>query len=220
MMGGWPIDAPVAAAQIAAMSECPGCRLDGPHCATHRLSLPSLARTILELEPLHAQRVRHSLGVAAQVRALTAPLAGRVSPHTLAEWEAAGYLHDVGYGHPGTGQHAVDGARYLRSLGAPASLVAQVAWHSTSRHEVAARGMAIDLADEFGPVDSLAHAILWLADFTTSPQGVVVSLDERLDGIRRRYPASDPVVRALDAAADDLRAAEQAVREAVAGLAA
>ena len=217
-MSGWSLDGRSAAAQMAAMTECPGCRLDGPHCASHRHSLPSLARVILELEPLHAQRVRHSQTVAAQVRRLAAPLAGRVGPHTLAVWEAAAYLHDVGYGHPDTAQHAIDGARYLRDLGVPAAIVALVAWHSTSRHEIAARGLAVDLTAEWGPVDPLAHAVLWVADFTTSPQGVVVPLEERLDGIRRRYPASDPVVRALDAATADLRAAEQTIRNATAAL--
>ncbi|WP_251153609.1 HD domain-containing protein [Cellulosimicrobium sp. Marseille-Q4280] len=190
------------------MLDCPGCRLDGAWCTVHPMSMPVLACLILAAQPLHTDRLAHSRGVGEAMRSLVVPAenAGLLTSSTADLWMAAALLHDVGYARPGSGHHAVDGARYLRALGAPAPLVAMVAWHSTAPYEVAARGLEVDLAAEFGRPSPLGAAALWVADFTTSPHGRQISVEERLAEIRCRYPADSPVLAALDASQGDLAA--------------
>lgn len=158
------------------------------------------ARSLLAQAPLTRHRFAHSLGVgkaaATLVENTTRP-AGWVD-----EVVATATLHDIGYAYPDTGMHAIDGGRHLKTLGYPAEICAQVAWHSTARHEVAARGLDIDLVDEFGHPDPLIQAIVWVSDFTTSPTGQPIALADRIADIRNRYPEpGSPVIAALDAAA-------------------
>jgi HD superfamily phosphodiesterase len=58
----------------------------------------------------------------------------------------AAYLHDIGYAPDlqRTGLHQLDGARYLRSLGAD-RLARLVAHHSEARFEIWLRGFATEL---------------------------------------------------------------------------
>ena len=60
---------------------------------------------------------------------------------------AAAYLHDIGYAPDlqRTGLHQLDGAHYLRSLGAE-RLARLVAHHSEARFEIRLRGFGEELA--------------------------------------------------------------------------
>lgn len=49
--------------------------------------------------------------------------------------------------------------------------------------------------------------LLWYLDMTTSPDGDRVSLDDRMDEVRERYPSDHYVSRALDASMADRRSA-------------
>lgn len=142
-------------------------------------------------------RKAHTLAVGEHLRGMVEPM-DRPQP-----WKrlavATGVLHDIGYAYPETGMHAVDGARVLRGLDAPAEMCTQVAHHSTARWEIAARGIPVDLDSEFPDPDPLLRALVWVADFTTSPRGKPISVAARLSDIRARYQPKSPVIRALDA---------------------
>jgi HD domain len=145
------------------------------------------------------------------VRAV-AETAGRVGRLLLGEPDramlvAAAYLHDIGYARSLTrsGLHALDGAEYLRGQGQE-RLASLVAHHSGARFEAEERGLADELAAfelEEGPVmDALDFA-----DMTTGPSGEAVAFDDRIEEILRRYPAGDPVHRAVRRARPALRSA-------------
>lgn len=109
---------------------------------------------------------------------------------------AAAWLHDIGYAPELilTGFHPLDGARHLRALGSPDRLANLVARHSCAMVEAKLRGLDTELQsfpDERGAV----RDALWYCDMTTAPDGTSVTLDERLDEIRRRY--GDGVVAAF-----------------------
>lgn len=61
--------------------------------------------------------------------------------------EASAWVHDVGYAPAlgKTGFHPLDGARYLRDIGAPSRIVGLVAFHSSAASEAQAFGVADDL---------------------------------------------------------------------------
>lgn len=121
-------------------------------------------------------------------------------------YAAAGTLHDIGYAYPDTGHHAIDGARFLHGCGLPDTLVNLVAHHSTSRQEAAERGLLDELA-VFPVPAKWPAAALWVADFTTSPTGIRVTVAERVAEIRGRYEPDTAVIRALDAATEEMIAA-------------
>lgn len=144
-------------------------------------------------------RLLHSLAVGWKLHELSAD-------RTAAERDAAqalGFLHDLGYARPETGFHPVDGAQMLMGTEFE-DLAPQVAWHSTSRYEAEARGIQIPFPE---PQDDFLRAALWVADFTTSPSGITVTVDDRIQEIRERYPATSPVLTALEGAVVDLSAA-------------
>jgi len=126
---------------------------------------------------------------------------------------AAAYLHDIGYAPSlnRLGFHALDGANYLRDQGHE-RLASLVAYHSAARLEAEERGLAEELATfefEAGPVmDALDFA-----DMTTGPSGEAVTFDDRVEEIRSRYPADDPVHRAIARARPVLRSAVDRTRE-------
>lgn len=133
--------------------------------------------------------------------------------------ESLALLHDIGYAFPDSGMHALDGARHLRDEHPDlAHLAPYVAWHSTAAYEYRARGFdEAAVAQEF-PLpsrsrDEVERALLWIADFTTSPTGQEVTLVERLADIRERYEVDSPVTRALEESLPDLARAEKVVRE-------
>ncbi len=127
---------------------------------------------------------------------------------------AAAWLHDVGYSPEidCTGFHPLDGARYLRGLGAPPRLCALVAHHSAAVVEAEVRGLADVLEAEFSADRSFVSDVLTYADMTTGPFGQRVTVDERLGEILERYPASHPVHEAISIASPRIIAAVESVQ--------
>ena len=113
--------------------------------------------------------------------------------------EIAAWSHDIGYAPrlAVTGFHPLDGARYLRSLGAPDRVVGLVAFHSAAAVEAEEFGVADELA-EFEDEQTLTRDLLWYLDMTTGPDGQCLSFDERMSEVRERYPADHYVIQALD----------------------
>lgn len=165
-------------------------------------AVTTFAARIVQQADLTPDRRAHSVAVGDRVARMVRDVARPGSWKVLAR--TIGTLHDIGYAHPDTGMHAVDGARWLAREGYPEEVCSQVAYHSTARFEVAARGMDPQLLADFGMPDPLLHAIIWVADFTTSPEGRQITLSDRLSDIRSRYDANSPVVAALDASCDEL----------------
>lgn len=127
----------------------------------------------------------------------------------------ASLLHDVGYAHPvvRTGFHSLDGARYLRDVGAPARLVNLVAHHSCAALEAALRGLSGELAqyEDEGPAP--VRDALWWADMTTTPTGGRTTLGGRVAEIQERYGPDDVVSRFIRLAVPELQAAVDRTEE-------
>ncbi|HET6951485.1 MAG TPA: HD domain-containing protein [Acidimicrobiales bacterium] len=141
-----------------------------------------LARQLLAAEL--PRRWRHVGGVAAQAERIVG--IGSPDRDLLV---ASAWLHDVGYasGLVDTGFHPIDGARHLRRLGVDERVVNLVAHHSCARTEAGLRGLADVLDREFPRDAALPHDELCFCDQTTSPDGAVVDVSERLAEIRDRY---------------------------------
>jgi HD superfamily phosphodiesterase len=138
-------------------------------------------------------RWRHTMGVAERARPVGSVLDGAEREVLV----AAAYLHDIGYA-PAlvvTGFHPIDGARHLRDLGHE-RLAGLVAYHSGSRYEAKARGLAEELA-EFSDERSAVTKLLSYCDMTTGPVGESFTLDERLAEVERRYGPEHVVTRSL-----------------------
>ena len=129
------------------------------------------------------------------------------SEHLVDTLTASAIAHDIGYADELTrsGHHAVDGARYLKQCGFGDQVVSLVAWHSTAEWEVPQLG--IDLNDEASPPQKrVLRDLLWVADFTTSPDGRPMSPSTRIADIRDRYAPDSTPIRALDDSAADFDA--------------
>jgi HD superfamily phosphodiesterase len=141
-----------------------------------------LARALLQ-EPL-SRRWAHSQGVAARARGL-APVLGADADLL----EAAAWLHDIGYA-PGltlTGLHQLDGARHLRDAQhADALLCRLLAHHSCAIIETEERGLADVLSLEFEPAPYALSSVLTCCDMTTSPDGELMPVEQRLSEIHDR----------------------------------
>ena len=126
---------------------------------------------------------------------------------------AAAWLHDIGYGPQlvDTGFHPVDGARFLRRIGASNLVTSLVAHHSGAIFEAEERGLVKELGEFKPPPTELLDALV-LVDMTTSPTGERLTVEDRLTEILRRYAPSDPVFRAVTRSAPVLR--ESAARAA------
>jgi putative nucleotidyltransferase with HDIG domain len=147
------------------------------------------------------QRWRHVGGVAAQAERLIG-----IAPSDVGLLVSAAWLHDIGYASPlvETGFHPVDGARHLRRLDVDNRVVNLVAHHSCARVEAQLRGLATVLQREFPLDSSLPHDELCFCDQTTSPDGTVVDVTERLAEIRARYGDGHVVRQFVDQAEDEL----------------
>jgi hypothetical protein len=166
-----------------------------------------------------ADRWRHVVGVArtAELVALTL----RVEDRGLLV--AAAWLHDIGYAPVlyDTGLHALDGARYLRSVGAAARLCGLVAHHSAAVVEAESRGLGEVLATEFpAETSDVADALTYL-DMTTGPRGQPMSVGERLGEILDRYPPDhvvhQSILRASPSLVATVRRVEQRLRASSSG---
>jgi hypothetical protein len=138
---------------------------------------------------------------------------------------AAAILHDVGYAPEvvRTGFHPLDGALYLKALGVDSEVVSLVAHHSCADVEAELRGLSDELrAFPEGPIDLRERLIF--CDMTTSPDGHVVSVEQRFAEIVERYGEASIVGRFVSAAGPQLRevtarVAAELGREPVASLA-
>ena len=130
---------------------------------------------------------------------------------------AAALVHDVGYAPSlnRLGFHAVDGARFLRAQGQE-RLARLVAHHSGARFEAEERDLVEELA-AFSIEDGPVMDALIFADMTTGPTGQPVTLDQRIEEVRRRYSSDDPVHRAIVRARPMLQAAIDRTRHRLEG---
>jgi putative nucleotidyltransferase with HDIG domain len=122
---------------------------------------------------------------------------------------AAAWLHDVGYAPDvaDTGFHPLDGAAYLRRVGAPERLVCLVAHHTCALLEADLRGLADSLDEKYSREDSPTADALWYADLTSGPDGQRLDVHERLAEIQARYGPGNLVTRFIDRARSELVAA-------------
>ena len=79
---------------------------------------------------------------------------------------AAAWLHDIGYGPAvtETGFHPLDGARFLRRIGAGDRVARLVAHHSCAVYEARVRGFEQDLLAEFEPEESITYDAVVFCD--------------------------------------------------------
>ena len=159
------------------------------------------------LGPLSDRRRAHCIEVGRKA----ASAASTVAPHLRSDLVTAATLHDIGYAYRDTGFHALDGARFLASIGFQAVVCDLVARHSASEIEAGVRGIDLGVFDEFaGGVDlAAAHSVIAWADMTTSPTGETVTVESRLEEIQSRYPPGDLVTKFIELARPRLTAAGQ-----------
>ena len=100
---------------------------------------------------------------------------------------AAAYLHDIGYAPDlqRTDLHQLDGARYLRSLGAE-RLARLVAHHSEARFEIRLRGFGEELTS-YKREESWVSDALTYCDLTTGPTGLPMTFEDRVAEVEQRY---------------------------------
>jgi hypothetical protein len=122
---------------------------------------------------------------------------------------SAAWLHDLGYAPElvETGFHPLDGARYLRRLGADDRLCGLVAHHSAALVEADQRGLVDQLNAEFPREQSSVGDALWYADLTVGPDGESVTVEERLAEIIERYGTGHVVSLSVEKARPELLAA-------------
>ena len=95
-------------------------------------------------------------------------VADAVPPEDREILVAAAWLHDIGYG-PGltdTGFHPLDGARFLRRIGASDRVARLVAHHSCAVYEAKVRGLERELLREFELEESITYDALVFCDMT------------------------------------------------------
>jgi hypothetical protein len=85
-------------------------------------------------------------------------------------------------------------------------LACLVAHHSGARFEAKERGLVDELA-AFPVEDGPVMDALIFADLTAGPAGRPMTLERRIDEIRRRYPSDDRVHREITCARPPLQAA-------------
>ncbi|MEU6448177.1 HD domain-containing protein [Streptomyces sp. NPDC046979] len=126
---------------------------------------------------------------------------------------AAAIVHDVGYAETAkhTGQHMIDGGRYLQSIGADPRICALVALHTSSPWEAAELGLSEALKDFVPVAQPLVDAITY-CDLSSSPDGNPVDPSDRLEEVLERYGPEHVVFRAVSAARPELLMMVQRVR--------
>jgi HD superfamily phosphodiesterase len=144
------------------------------------------------LAPL-GDRWAHVQGVARQAHEITAILPAEEREMLV----AAAYLHDLGYAPAlvQTDLHALDGARHLRGLGHE-RLAGLVAYHSGAGGEAELRGLTAELAEFIDEASATSMALTY-CDMTTGPAGEVVTFQERLADVERRYGTEHIVARSV-----------------------
>ncbi|GCE46431.1 HD domain-containing protein [Thermosporothrix hazakensis] len=144
------------------------------------------------LAPLGA-RWLHVQGVVRQAYSVSRILNDKEHDYLI----SAAYLHDIGYAPSlqKTGFHPLDGAYFVRSLG-DLRLASLVAHHSEARFEARLKGLEEQLSEFPREESPLADALIY-CDFTTSPFGATISMQERVADIMSRYGKEHPVTQAL-----------------------
>ncbi len=168
-----------------------------------------LAQSLLQ-ESL-PRRWAHVQGVATQACSL-APVLGADADLL----EAAAWLHDIGYAPDltVTGLHPLDGARYLRDTQhADTMLCRLVAHHSCAIIEAGERGLAGILDMEFEPAPGDLSTVLTYCDMTTSPDGELVPVEQRLAEIHHRYGPGHLVSRSIQRATPMILGAVEQVHQ-------
>jgi len=124
---------------------------------------------------------------------------------------AAAYLHDIGYAPDlqRTGLHQLDGAHYIRALGAE-RLARLVAHHSEARFEIRLRGFGEELA-AYKREESWVSDALTYCDLTTGPTGLPMTFEDRVTEVEQRY-GNGEIVDALRQATPYLRGAVERTR--------
>ena len=152
-----------------------------------------------------ARRLSHVRAVALRAEELGMVLFGGVRGDQEVA-VAAAWVHDLGYAKAlvRTGCHHLDGARYLDGLGEE-RLAGLVAYHSSGAAEAELRGLSEELS-RYRCEESLVSDLLTYCDLSTGPDGNVVSLDERLVEVSRRYGPDHVVTRGLLESEGALRA--------------
>ncbi|MBS2539264.1 HD domain-containing protein [Catenulispora sp. NF23] len=142
------------------------------------------------------RRWAHSLGVLREAQRL-APILGP-DAELLA---SAAVLHDVGYASEAidTGQHMIDGGRFLRRHGFDERICWIVAHHTSSPWEAAELGLSTAL-EEFPVADSALVDAITYCDLCAGPDGASVDPRKRLAEVLERYGSEHVVFRAVTAA--------------------
>jgi len=159
------------------------------------------------------RRWRHSQGVG--------QVALAIGPHAVEEsclLGRAAVLHDIGYAPSiaKTGFHALDGARYLRSIGMDGRVVNLVAHHSCAIVEAEERGLAVELAGFPVERQDLVDALIY-CDMTVSPDGERVTVEARIAEVLDRYGDQSLVGHFMRRAAPALRSSTVRVQARLAG---
>lgn len=173
---------------------------------SHAERSPSWAFGVAEakLKKALPRRWRHVVGVADKA-AVASSLFQSDEAALLVD---AAILHDIGYAPEiaESGLHALDGARYLRKLGADFRLCGLVAHHSCAFREAELRDLGADLAEWQDEATPLRDA-LWWSDMTTTPDGEPTNVYDRIEEIQKRYGPEDLVTFFIRQAKPDLVAA-------------
>lgn len=176
----------------------------GSYCGRVAKDLITRAKDVAKVELASMSvRLAHVSGVAATAE----KVASSVLRAQRDEVIAAAWLHDIGYGPRvrNSGFHPLDGAAFLRDEGFPNVVSSLVAFHSGAAEEADERGLEDSLSQFAFPPNDLLD-ILTYADITTGPTGDPVTVESRIAEILDRYPASDPVYRAVSRSAPGLKA--------------
>ncbi|GAA0970248.1 HDIG domain-containing protein [Acrocarpospora macrocephala] len=166
-----------------------------------------LARKVLERHL--PRRWEHSQGVGRRAESL-APILGK-DAEILA---ASAWLHDIGYALEliDTGFHPIDGGRYLRDVhGADELLCRLVAHHTCAEIEAGQRGLLDILTGEFPKERGDLVEALTFCDMTTSPDGLPLTVMDRLAEIRSRYGPDDEVTWCINRAEPHILSAVRSV---------
>lgn len=152
--------------------------------------------------PEFSNRLKHSLqvGITAFEKSSSLGFSVEKSRRML----CAGILHDIGYSQDPS-CHYIAGADIVKGINKMSEYASLIAWHSTAEWEAKQNNVEIN----YEKPNDLEQAILWYSDFTTSHDGDVIALDDRIKGIISRYDPDSPVVNALN---DSMPAMEKAWR--------
>ncbi|WP_090053904.1 HD domain-containing protein [Lentzea fradiae] len=157
------------------------------------------------------RRWSHVLGCADRARIAADALLDEVDSITLV---SAAVLHDIGYAPSiaRTGMHALDGARFLQQIEITDRVCALVAHHSCAYLEAELRGLSAELG-VWSDEQSVLRDALWWADMTTTPDGGVTTVHDRIAEIRERYGPKDLVSFFIKQASRELIAAVERTEE-------